>query len=79
MPHILLKLTDEEKDWMDEYAQESGVDLSEAVKNAFFEKLEKMENEYYLKIIEKHEKQKAKGLAKYYSHEEVKKELGIFD
>lgn len=76
MPHVSLRVTDEEKNWMENYAQVLGVNLSDAIKNTFFEKLE---DDYDLKIVREHEERKAKGLVKYYSHEEVKKELGLED
>ena len=74
MPHVSLRVTDEEKSWMENYAKVHGVNLSDAIKKAFFDKLE---DEYDLKIIREHEERKAKGLVKYYSLDEVKKELGL--
>ena len=74
MPHISLRVTDEEKKWMESYAKVMGVSLSDAIKNTFFEKLE---DEYDLKIVQEHMERKAKGLVKYYSLAEVKKELGL--
>ena len=74
MPHVSLRVTDQEKSWMESYAKVHGINLSDAIKEAFFEKLE---NEYDLKIIKDYEEEKAKGNMKYYSHEEVKKELGL--
>ena len=74
MPHVTMRVTEEEKNWMENYAHVLGVNLSDAIKNAFFEKLE---DDYDIKIVKDHEERKAKGLVKYYSHEEVKKELGL--
>ena len=74
MPHVTMRVTDEEKNWMEGYAKVMGVNLSDAIKNAFFEKLE---DDYDLKIIKEHQERKAKGLVKYYSLDEVKKELGL--
>jgi len=74
MPHVSLRVTEQEKNWMESYAKVQGVNLSEAIKEAFFEKLE---NEYDLKAIREYEKEKAKGNMKYYSHEEVGKMLGL--
>ena len=74
MPHISLRVTDEEKSWMESYAKLLGVNLSDAIKKVFFEKLE---DEYDLKVIREHEKEKAKGNVEYYSLAEVKKELGF--
>ena len=74
MPHVSLRVTEQEKQWMESYAKVHGVNLSEAIKEAFFEKLE---NEYYLKTIGIYEDEKAKGNVSYYSHEEVGKILGL--
>ena len=74
MPHVSLRVTEEEKKWMESYAKVQGVNLSDAIKNAFFEKIE---DEYDMEIVKRHMEMKAKGLVKYYSHDEVKKELGI--
>ena len=51
-----------------------GINLSDAIKEAFFEKLE---DEYDLKVIREYEAEKAKGNIKYYSLDEVEKELGL--
>jgi hypothetical protein len=59
---------------MESYAKVQGVSLSDAIKDAFFEKLE---DEYDLKIIREYEAEKAKGNMQYFSLAEVKKELGL--
>jgi len=69
--HVSLRVTDQEKLWMESYAKLNGVNLSEAVKDAFFEKLE---NEFDLKVVAKYEDDPDKML---HSHDEVKKILGI--
>ena len=74
MPHVSLRVTDEEKKWMESYAKLQGLNLSDAIKEAFFEKLE---YEYDLKVIKEYEAEKAKGNIKFYSHAEVKKMLGL--
>lgn len=74
MAHVSLRVSDQEKNWMESYAKTQGVNLSDAIKAAFFEKLE---DEYDLKIIKEHEEKKAKGNMKYFSLAEVKKELGL--
>jgi len=76
MPHVSLRVTEQEKNWMESYAKLQGVNLSEAIKEAFFEKLEE---EYDLKAIREHEAEKAKGNVKYYSFNEVVQELGFSD
>lgn len=74
MPHVSLRVTEQEKSWMEGYAKVQGVSLSDAVKSAFFEKLE---DEYDLKIIRAYEAEKAKGPMQYFSLSEAKKDLGL--
>ena len=74
MPHVSLRVSAEEKTWMESYANVQGVSLSDAIKEAFFQKLE---DEYDLDVIKHYEEEKAKGVNKTYTHDEVKKELGI--
>lgn len=74
MAHVSLRVSDEEKKWMESYAKLHGVNLSDAVKSAFFEKLE---DEYDLKTIQEYEADKKKGVIEFYSLDEVKKELGL--
>jgi len=74
MPHISLRVTKNEKKIMEKYSKLHDVNLSDAIKEAFFEKLE---DEYDLKVIREHEAEKAKGNMKYYSHAEVKEMLGL--
>jgi len=74
MPHVSLRVTEEEKELMENYAKLQGSNLSDVLKEVFFEKLE---DEYDLKIIKEHEAEKAKGNVKYYTHAEVKDMLGL--
>jgi len=74
MPHVSLRVTEQEKNWMESYAKVQGINLSEAIKEAFFEKLE---DEYDLKAVREYEEEKAKGNMKLYSHDEVGKMLGL--
>ena len=74
MPHVSLRVSSQEKIWMESYAKVHAISLSDAIKAAFFEKLE---DEYDLKAIREYEDEKAKGNMKYYSHEEVKQRLGL--
>lgn len=71
MPHVSLRVTEEEKKWMESYANLHGVNLSDAIKDAFFEKLE---DEYDLQTIREYE---ANPETEFHTHEEVKKMLGI--
>jgi hypothetical protein len=74
MPHVSLRVSVEEKAWMESYAKVQGISLSDAIKAAFFEKLE---DEYDLKIIREYEAEKAKGNMEYYTHAEMKERLGL--
>jgi len=74
MPHVSLRVSEQEKTAMESYANLHGVTISDAIKAVFFEKLE---DEYDLKVIREHEKEKAKGNITYHSHEEVGKILGL--
>jgi len=74
MPHVSLHVTEDEKNIMENYSKLHGANLSDIIKEAFFEKLE---DEYDLKDIREHEAEKAKGNMKYYSHAEVKEMLGL--
>lgn len=73
MPHVSLRVSEKEKNWMESYAKLHGLNLSDAIKMAFFEKLE---DEYDLKTIRDYEKEKP---GKFYSLKEVSKELGLED
>lgn len=76
MAHVSLRVTDEEKNWMESYANLHGLNLSDAIKDAFFEKLE---DEYDLQCVRDYEAEKAKGNVRYYSLGEVKEDLGLDD
>jgi len=71
MPHISLRVSENERNWMESYAKLHGLNLSEAIKLAFIEKLE---DEYDRKTIEEYEADPDKQM---YSLEEVGKLLGI--
>jgi hypothetical protein len=74
MPHVSLRVSEQEKNWMESYAKLQGINLSDAIKEVFFEKLE---DEYDLRTIWEHEEDKAKGNIKYCTHAEAKKLLGL--
>ncbi len=71
MPHVSLRVTENEKNLMEGYAKVHGVKLSDAIKLAFFEKLE---DEYDLKTIYDYESDLNKEM---FSHDEVGKILGL--
>ena len=74
MPHVSIRVSDQEKNWMEGYAKLHDISLSDAIKAAFFEKLE---DEYDLQAIRAHEAEKARGNARYYTLDEVAHELGL--
>jgi len=74
MPHVSLRVTEDERNLMEAFAKVHGVKVSEAVKDVFFDRLE---DEYDLQAIREHRTRKANGEVKYYTHDEVKKELGF--
>ena len=73
MAHVSLRVSDQEKSWMESYANLHGVSLSDAIKTAFFEKLE---DDYDLSVISEYEREKP---VKFYSMSEVISELGFED
>jgi predicted DNA-binding protein len=74
VPHVSLRVSEQEKSIMESYAKHQGVNLSDVLKDAFFEKLE---DEYDLKVIREYEEKKAKGNMTYYSLEKVKNVFGL--
>jgi predicted transcriptional regulator len=76
MATITLRVSDEEKDVMSNFAKFNGTTLSNAIKQIFFERLE---DEYDLKAIEAYEKEKAAGKVVTFSLDEVISELGLSD
>jgi len=73
MSMITLRVSEEEKEVLQRYADFTGVSLSEFIKTRV---IESIEDEYDLKMIEEYEKNSKK---EYYSLDEVKKLLGIDD
>ena len=73
MSMITLRVSEEEKEVLQRYADFTGVSLSEFIKTRV---IESIEDEYDLKMIEEYEKNRKKEL---YSLDEVKKLLGIDD
>ncbi len=76
MSMITLRVSEEEKEVLQRYADFTGVSLSEFIKTRVFESIE---DEYDLKMIEEYEKKKLNNELEFYSLEEVKKLLGIDD
>lgn len=73
MSMITLRVSEEEKEVLQRYADFTGVSLSEFIKTRV---IESIEDEYDLKMIEEYEKKPKK---EFYSLDEVKKLLGIDD
>ena len=70
---ISIRMTDEEKQLADAYAKINGVSLSEAIKRAYFEKIE---DEYDIAVADAALREYEKN-PKTYTHEEIKKMLGL--
>ncbi len=66
-------MTQEEKELADAYAKLNGVSLSEAIKRAYFDKIE---DEYDIALMDAALAENKKNL-KTYSLEEIEKELGL--
>ncbi|MCL2081137.1 MAG: DUF6290 family protein [Oscillospiraceae bacterium] len=71
MPHISIRVSEQEKKQMEHYAALHGQNLSDVIKSAFFIRLE---DEFDLKLIEEYEADPDKTT---YPHEEVKRMLGL--
>ena len=76
MSMITLRVSEEEKEVLQRYADFTGVSLSEFIKTRV---IESIEDEYDLKMIEEYEKNKKNNKTEFYSLDEVKKLLGIDD
>ena len=66
-------MTEEEKQLADAYAKLNGISLSEAIKRAYFEKIEE---EYDIALADSALREYEKN-PKTYTHEELKKKLGL--
>lgn len=70
---VSIRMTTEEKNLADAYARINGVSLSEAIKRAYFEKIEE---EYDIALADEALREYEKN-PKTYTHEEIKKMLGL--
>ena len=70
---ISIRMTEEEKQLADAYAKINGVSLSEAIKRAYFEKIE---DEYDIALADAALREYEKD-PKTYSHEEIMKMFGL--
>lgn len=70
---VSIRMSEDEKKLAEAYAKLNGVSLSEAIKRAFFEKIE---DEYDIALAEEAKKEYQKN-PKTYTLDEVKKELGL--
>jgi predicted DNA-binding protein len=70
---VSIRMTQEEKELASAYAKISGLSLSEAIKRAYFEKIE---DEYDIALADAALKEFEKN-QKTISHEEVKKMFGL--
>lgn len=76
MSMITLRVSEEEKEVLQRYADFTGVSLSEFIKSRV---LESIEDEYDLKMIEEYVKNKKNHDTEFYTLDEVKRLLGIDD
>ena len=74
MPHVSLRVSEEERSTMESYAKLHGVNISEAIKDVFFQRLE---DEFDLQRFQEYRNKKERGEVKFYTHEDIKKELGV--
>lgn len=74
MAHISLRVNEQEKKFISEYAKMHDLDMSEVLKEAFFEKVE---DELDLKAI--HEYELTGHVGELSSFDDVVKELGLED
>ena len=70
---VSIRMTEEERQLADAYAKINGVSLSEAIKRAYFEKIE---DEYDIALADAALREYEKN-PKTYTHEEIKKMLGL--
>ena len=70
---ISIRMTDEERQLADAYAKLNGMSLSEAIKRAYFEKIE---DEYDIALADAALREYEKN-PKTYTHDEIKKMLGL--
>ena len=70
---VSIRMTEEERQLADAYAKINGVSLSEAIKRAYFEKIEE---EYDIALADSALREYEKD-HKTYTHEEIKKLLGL--
>ncbi len=70
---ISIRMSNEERQLADAYAKLNGVSLSEAIKRAYFEKIE---DEYDIALADAALREYEKN-PKTYTHDEIKKMLGL--
>jgi predicted DNA-binding protein len=74
MAYVSLRMTEQEKTFLDDYARLNGSTISDVVKRAVFEKIE---DELDIAVARDYIERKARGKVRYFSHEEVGKRLGL--
>jgi len=76
MSQISLTVSPEEQGAMERYAKKMGLSVPDAIKNRFFQSIE---DEIDFQRIIAHRERKARGEVKFYTHDEIVKELGLED
>ena len=74
MSMVSLRVPEQELALFKDYAKINNRSLSEVIRNTM---LERIEDEYDLKVFAEYEEEKAAGEVKTYTHEEVWRELGL--
>ena len=74
MAYVSLRVTESEKGILDNYARLHGITISEAVKNAIFEKIE---DEFDIAAVNKYIEKEAEGKVRYYTLDEAEALLGV--
>ncbi len=74
MTTITVRLNDDEEKIFNEYAKLHGIPLSTLFKNSLEEKIE---DEHDMRIIEEYEKKLDNDYNETYTHDEVKKMIGL--
>ena len=74
MSTISLRVPEEELNILKRYAEFNNKSLSDIIRTTM---LEKIEDDYDIKVFSEYDKEKTEGTLKTYSHEEVWKELGL--
>ncbi|CDZ74893.1 Hypothetical protein ING2D1G_0734 [Peptoniphilus sp. ING2-D1G] len=74
MTTITIRLSEEDKELFKRVSENKNMTLSDWARNTL---VESIEDEYDLEVIREYEEAASKGLVKYYTADEVERELGL--